>query len=97
MGFVCDEHRSKPDPQYFDKPFDWFHNKYCKLSFQGKNPDGEDCHEAMWVLVTGDQEIEGTKMLIGVLDNDPVYEMEYKCGDGVGFERNEICAVAEGS
>ena len=87
-GFRCDLHRSMPDPQYADKPFDWFVGKCCKLSF----PTGHPTHknELMWVCVQKVQEIEGVTMLVGYLDNDPILVKEYKYKDTVAFERHEI-------
>lgn len=88
VGWVCPEHTPKPDPQYFDKPFEWFIGKHCKLGFPTGRTESPFT-EFMWVYVTGQKE----GFLFGKLDNDPVFVKEYKDGDGVAFERNEICAV----
>jgi hypothetical protein len=94
IGMVCPEHSAKPDPQYFEKPYCWFFGKNCKLRFPTGLPEGKPQYEAMWVYVQGIREIDGTTWLVGVLNNDPIIVTEYKDGDGVAFERNEICAVS---
>jgi hypothetical protein len=88
IGWICPEHTPKPDSQYFDKPLEWFVGKYCKLGF----PTGRlepPFTEFMWVFVT----VQKQNFLFGKLDNDPLFVEEYKDGDVVAFERNEICAV----
>ena len=93
IGWVCPDHTPKPDAQYFDKPFDWFVGKYCKLGF----PTGRSeppLTEFMWVRVALVREIDGKTMLVGDLDNDPLYVQDYECGDGVAFERHEVCEIA---
>lgn len=92
IGFVCPDHTPKPDPQYFNKPFDWFNGKFCKLGFPTGRMDAPH-FEFMWVKVEGHEEIEGKQMLVGKLNNDPVYVDDYQDGDGVAFERHEICDV----
>lgn len=89
IRFRCDLHKSHPDPVYAEMPFDFFIGKYCKLSFPA--PEGK--HELMWVKVEKVEEIEGKMMLVGILDNDPTLVTNYKYGDGVGFEREEIHLV----
>lgn len=93
IGWLCPDHVPRPDAQYFDKPFEWFVGKSCKLGFLTglKSPRTE----FMWVQVTGQDTIDGVRMLTGYLDNDPAYVRDYRNGDGVAFERNEICDVHE--
>jgi hypothetical protein len=91
---VCEHHAAKPDPQYFEKPFDWFFGKFCKLRFPTGRMDSP-MYESMWVKVERVQDHDGKPMLLGELNNDPMYVAEYKCGDGVLFDRNEVCDVLE--
>lgn len=88
-GYVCKDHEPKPNPEFFDKPFDWFSGTYCKLGF----PASEGRNEYMWVKVLGTETEGDETFLIGTLDNDPVYVQDYKCGDGVLFSRTEICQI----
>jgi hypothetical protein len=88
IGFVCPDHAPKPDAQYFDKPFDWFMGKFCKLGFPTNRKEAPFT-EFMWVHVCD----HDGEFLVGNLNNDPVYVTEYKDGDGVAFVRNEICDV----
>ena len=88
IGWVCPNHAPKPDPQYLDKPLQWFVGKNCKLGFPTGRKEAPFL-EFMWVYVTGHQDNE----LTGRLNNDPAFVTDYVDGDGVGFERNEICAV----
>lgn len=88
IGWVCADHTPKPDPQFFKKPLDWFVGKNCKLGFPTGRTEAPFL-EFMWVYVTGSD--EGS--LIGKLNNDPLFVEEYKDGDGVAFDRDEICAV----
>lgn len=77
-----------PDPQYASWPLTTFIGKYCKLSFSCvQHPDR---HEYMWVKVTGMGEEEDLR---GVLDNDPVHNVGYKCGDELEFKCTEIIDV----
>lgn len=90
--WVCPNHTPKPDSQYFEKPFDWFVKKYCKLGFSTGLSKGPNL-EFMWVYVTHFETIDNKEMLVGRLDNDPLYVNDYKFGDGVAFDREEICMV----
>ena len=92
LGWVCPDHTPKPDPKYFDKPFKWFVGKCCKLGFPTGRTEPPFI-EFMWVQVNLVREIDGKMMLVGYLDNDPYFVIDYKDRDGVAFERNEICAV----
>lgn len=89
IGWVCPDHTPKPDPQYFDKPLDWFVGKYCKLGFPTERSEAPFL-EFMWVLVTATYEDHS---LIGNLNNDPVFVKGYTDCDVVAFERTEICDV----
>lgn len=91
IGFRCDDCRSHPDPAFLNLPFEWFVGKHCKLAFSTGHPG--ITNELMWVTVTEVKEVEGTMLLVGFLDNDPIYVTDYSFGDGVGFERHEIHAV----
>ena len=93
IGWVCDKHSPKPNSIFFDRPFSWFVGKYCKLGFPTGREEAPHT-EFMWVKVTEHMQLDGKTMLVGDLDNDPLFVENYKCGDGVAFDRNEICDVA---
>lgn len=87
IGLVCRSHVPKPG-KYSDINPSYFLNKIAKLGFP--SPQGT---EYMWVLVKrlGNH---GTD-LEGVLDNNPVYDVGYDYGDGVGFDVSEIVDIDE--
>jgi len=88
IGHVCPVHAPKPgrfagqDPQTFL-------GKVVKLGF--KTTDGKTT-EHMWVKV---DKVNENGELEGVLDNDPVYDVGYVCGDALAFQVEEIEAVDE--
>lgn len=86
VGIVCPEHAPKPNAKYADLEPEDLLGYFAKLGFKGKDPAGRERIEHMWVLVT---EVRGRE-LVGELDNVPILEMEYECGDIVGFEIGEI-------
>ncbi len=92
IGYRCEKHKSHPDPAYFDKPFEFFIGKFCKLGFTSPTRQTE----LMWVLVEGVIEgSDGKKHLNGILKNDPIIVTDCECGDDVIFERHEIHAVLD--
>jgi hypothetical protein len=82
IGLVCPTHAPKPGKYTGQDPTS-FLKKFVKLGFP--SPQGV---EHMWVRVErlGTQ---GTE-LEGVLDNDPVYDVGFVCGDDIGFDVAEI-------
>lgn len=80
--------RRRPDPEYLEKPLDWFIGINCKLAFLA--PDGRQ--EYMWVLCQGLALTKGEE-LRGQLDNDPQIAVEFECGDLIEFSRKEIIEV----
>lgn len=82
IGLVCDKHAPKPNKYSGTDPKNFLH-KSVKLGFP--SPQGI---EHMRVLVqkigTSGTDLEGT------LDNDPVYDVGYDCGDYIGFDVSEI-------
>lgn len=91
IGPVCDQHAPKPGKFIGQAPASFF-GKFVKLGFPAKDPkSGRAVAEHMWVRVEG----YGDKQdLRGKLDNDPILECEYQCGDLVAFDVAEIEAVA---
>lgn len=81
IGFVCETHEPKPGKFKGQEPKE-FIGKAVKLGFQ--HPKGK---EHMWVLVYG---LGKETQLEGILDNDPIRVTDYKCGDAVGFDVEEI-------
>lgn len=98
MGMVCEDCASKPDPELAKKATDnpdWLIGKYAKLGFPAPGL-GVGKKEHMWVLV-GKHIVEDGKLAFqGILRNDPVFVEDYKDGDGVQFEPDEIEEVFEG-
>ena len=84
--FVCIDHEPKPGGFIGQDP-STFIGKCVKLGFPAK----DDRKEHMWVKV---ERLGKDTELEGVLDNDPQLDVGYACGDGVGFDVNEIEAVA---
>lgn len=96
IGVVCPVHAPKPNPAYFTLPLESFIGEHVKLGFDTGLIDGPD-KEHMWVKVTGLYDgDEGPEELVGVLNNDPKYVMDYKDGDAVIFSRTEIEDVYNG-
>ena len=95
VGFVCKGCAPAPNPALARHLFKWYLGKYCKLGFPITKGPRAGNNEYMWVLVTG-KTVENRKtMLVGVLNNDPVFVTDYKNGDGVAFGRDEICEIME--
>lgn len=86
---VCGE-CMKPNPQYLEKPPEWFLGKFCKVAF----PCTDGRNEYMWIEVDGLYDGEGDEEITGVLNNDPLYA-EFTCGDRVAVGRNEIIEVLD--
>jgi hypothetical protein len=91
IGIVCKEHEPKPG-KFIGKDPSSFIGKFVKLGFITKNPRYKTEH--MWVKVES-LGTHGTE-LEGVLDSDPVFDVGYECGDGVGFDVSEIEQVEDG-
>lgn len=83
IGFVCPDHEPKPGRYKGHDPKD-FIGLAVKLGFPHS---GGKAKEHMWVIVTG---LGKETQLEGILDNDPVLVEDYDCGDGVGFDVEEI-------
>ncbi len=64
---------------------------YVKLRFVGRDERGEEGTEDLWVAVTG---VMGHE-LVGEIENVPALEMEYACGEFVGFELHEIKRIVK--
>lgn len=91
IGLACPEHGPRPG-QFTGQDPKTFIGKLVKLGFP--TDDQQYRIEHMWVKVDS-LGTHGTE-LEGVLDNDPVFEVGYDCGDGVGFDVSEIEQVMGG-
>lgn len=87
IGFVCKTHEPKPGKFSGQDPKN-FLGKFVKLGFP--SPQGT---EHMWVIV---KRLGSQTQLEGALDNDSIYDTGYDCGDGVGFDVEEIEEVDDG-
>lgn len=95
IAMVCEEHASRPDPQYLNWPLEKFVGGFVKVAFEGLAPDGSERQEHMWVEV---ESIERARVkrrqinrcLKGKLNNDPVLRMQYEFGSTVFVYREEI-------
>lgn len=85
IGYVCPNHAPKSG-KYVGQDPKTFIGKYVKLAFDDRNGKMK---EHMWVKVVGFHD-EQKGELRGVLDNDPVFEVGYVCGDELAFEVHEI-------
>ena len=87
---VCAGHSPKPMGGLEAIELGAFVGRFVKLAF----PTGKaECKtEHMWVRVLRVPPKQGKKSrnLVGVLDNDPVYVTDYKCGDLVEFQVPEV-------
>lgn len=88
LGFVCPTHAPKTGQYKDHKPQD-FVGKYVKLPFRGQAPDGEERVEHMWVKVASVEK----DVCVGTLNNDPLLEMDFRCGSIVKFPTVQIEAV----
>lgn len=79
-------HRS--EPFFLSLPPGWFVGTFVKTSFRTKNGG----KEFMWVRVTG---IRG-RVLVGALNNEPIYDCGVQSGDQVTVRRARIRAVLPG-
>ena len=74
---------SKPDSELTTKDVEFFIGKAVKKCF------GQERKEHMWVQVQG----HVGNVLIGALDNEPVFISKLKRGDRVEVQLNEIESV----
>lgn len=84
---TCAAHAARPRPELHGFPPEQYIGLFVKRAFPVKGV--ENSREHMWVKVTG----HDGNTLIGELNNDPVYEVGYACGDEVRFEITDIEAV----
>jgi uncharacterized protein YegJ (DUF2314 family) len=90
MGIVHPHCAPKPQEKYQEKPADFYVGKFVKLGFDTVPEEAdEQTQEHMWVKVTGLAETDGEE-LRGELNNDPVLNVGYRCGDLLEFSRSEI-------
>jgi len=86
IGMCHPECGPKPRPEFREKPVSFFVGKFVKLGFDTVDKVKK---EHMWVKVTGLAETAGEE-LRGELNNDPVLNVGYECGDLLEFSRSEI-------
>jgi Uncharacterized protein conserved in bacteria (DUF2314) len=86
-GYVCDIHAPQPDPRYAQMDPAAFLGRYVKRAFAVR---ASAAQEHMWVQV---QTVTPDGHLQGVLDNDPVQDTGYVCGDTVTVTLAQIEAV----
>ena len=91
FGFVCEKHAPKPQPQFLEKPLEWFVGKFVKKGFPAVSPEGRETQEHMWVKIESIQ----NGRLRGKLNNDPVYKMDLMSGDTVLVDPSEVEDVCE--
>lgn len=92
VEFKCPEHISRPDPQWADHDPEWFIGRSVKKAFSAIDPDGGRTYEHMWVKVARVQR----GLLVGRLENAPVYQCAVAPGDWVKVRLSEIEAVYHG-
>lgn len=78
-----------PEPgRYSNVPIEAFYGRNVQLKFE--TPDGRG--ERMWVLVHGPAETPGQELL-GEVNNDPIYALDWPAGSLLEFCRNEVIKV----
>lgn len=85
---TCAAHSARPRPELHGFPPEQYVGLYVKRGFKVTDSP-KVTTEHMWVKVTG----HDGALLVGRLDNDPIHEVGYKCGDEVRFEITDIEAV----
>lgn len=93
VGFVCEQHRSKPGG-YVGRAPEEFLGRAVKLCF----PSLGGATENMWVRVEKLGDAELGVQLVGILHNEPVRALDPSMGDlhhgdGIGFDVAEIADV----
>jgi len=97
FGMVCGECAPKPGA-YTGQQAHTFIDKQVKLGFDNTDPSGKPKKEHMWVKVlrvAEAGEFPTGEELVGALNNDPVLQCEYQCGDTLAFKVSEIEEVYE--
>lgn len=90
FGFVCPDHKPKPNAAFAELPVEFYYGKFVKLGFPAVNPiTGVSGTEHMWVKVLGPA-LAPPEELLGELHNSPVMVTDYEHGDRVAFSRSEI-------
>jgi len=89
IGVVCDKCASRPQTKYAEMPAESFVGAYVKLAFATDSDGLRRGYkwEHMWVKVTATY---GGNMLVGLLDNDPVFCTGVKFKDAVFFTTDLI-------
>ncbi len=87
IGLVCPEHAPQPGKYAGRDPKDFMGN-YVKVALQER---GTDRKERLWVVIDG---IEDGK-LTGLINNDPVLDIGYKCDDRITISVGDIIEVFE--
>jgi len=91
IGLVCPDHAPKSGKFTGVNPSTLV-GKFVKKAFEGRDPRTQETRiEHMWVKIG---RVEG-ETLHGVLDNDPVLEMDVKDGDPVSLTISEVEAVCD--
>lgn len=89
IGYVCNGQEPKPGGYTEEDPYELL-GYNVKTSFRAQN--GRTEH--MWVFVSA-IDPDDESVLLGVLNNDPVYATQYHCGQDVKVALWEIEDVFE--
>jgi len=94
IGLVCADHAPKAGKYAGQEP-KTFLGKMVKLGFKAIHPlTNKESIEHMWVEVTHEIE-DGDERLGGTLDNDPIFICDFRNGDSLAFNVEEIEDVYE--
>lgn len=85
--FFCEKHAPPIDKRARWLQATFFVGKFVKKSFPAINPLGNDTQEHMWVKIKG---VGEDGLLIGELNNDPLFYTGLKNGDTVKVAIEEI-------
>jgi uncharacterized protein YegJ (DUF2314 family) len=87
---TCPKHSSRPQLKYlFWNPKE-FLDKWIKMEFSEKSTGRK---EHLWIKITA---IKEEKTLLGIIDNDPVLNLDVFCGDQVTVPISAIEACFDG-
>lgn len=89
LRFIHSSCAPKPNPELHHFPLEVYVGKSAKIGFTVLTNPPEQ--EYMWIQVTGFR--DGSRILIGILDNDPIQYVGFHCGDLVEFQVNRIITL----
>jgi Uncharacterized protein conserved in bacteria (DUF2314) len=87
LNFYCPDHAPRPDPAVRTRPIASFIGRHVKVAFPDRTRSTRSEH--LWVKVIGVRD----QLLVGIIDNDPIFDIGYKDGDEVCIALDRIESV----